>query len=327
MEYAITVDPGKDTTKCISRTFGKTYDNRTSFTTKFYDLNNGDVEIQGNSSHVIYDGQEIIIGEQGEIFDTTTSKTTILHKIAIFTAISRVIDSDDPNPVITLTVGCPTTIYKNKVSKESYREFIKLNPNIIVDGKHYAFEFKKIIIKCEGSGIVYLKPEIFTSQRVAVLDIGGRNMNFGIYDNRIPVPSTLFSNNFGSTKLQSMVQEELNILLGIDCDIETAKSAIEFGGIFINGKLNNDSAFIVSDQIEKYIDQYIIKPIEEKNISISFIPVMAIGGTSSLIIEQLKERIPQIIIPSFSADLEDFQWANVRGFDVVCKVKAGMING
>jgi len=327
MEYAISVDPGKDTTKCIGRLFGSTTDITTDFSTKFYDLKNGDVEVQGNSNQVSYEDQDFIIGEQGEIYDTSTSKTTILHKMAIYNAIARVISKDEITPEIILTVGCPTTIFKNKKLKEEYREFIKYNPSVIIDGKEHYFNFKKIIIKCEGSGIVYLKPEIFVSQRVAVLDIGGRNMNFGVYENRIPVPSTLFSNNFGATKLQSMVQEELNIMLGIDCDLPTAKAAIEFGGVFINGKMNNESSFIVNDQIEKYVDQFIVKPIEERNISISFMPVIAIGGTSSLILDHLKERIPQIIIPSFSSSLEDFQWANVRGFDIVCKVKAGMING
>lgn len=327
MEYAISVDPGKDTTKCIGRMFGSTTDKKTSFSTKFYDLKNGDVELDGNSSLVSYEYNDFIIGEQGEIYDTSTSKTTILHKMAIYTAITRVINPDDYNPDIILTVGCPTTIFKNKNSKEEYREFIKDNPNVIINGKKYSFNFKKIIIKCEGSGIVYLKPEVFVSQRAAVLDIGGRNMNFGVYENRIPVPSTLFSNNFGATKLQSMVQEELNIMLGLDCDLHTAKTAIEYGGIFINGKMNNQSSMIVSEQIEKYVDQCIIKPIEERNISVSFMPVMAIGGTSSIILDQLKERMPQVIIPSFTATMEDFQWANVRGFDIVCKVKAGMLNG
>ena len=39
----------------------------------------------------------------------------------------------------------------------------------------------------EGSGVVYLFPiTFFAGQRVAVIDIGGLNMNFTIYNKMVP---------------------------------------------------------------------------------------------------------------------------------------------
>jgi plasmid segregation protein ParM len=330
MRYAITVDPGKDTTKAICSfrdSIGPLNEKKTSFPTRLYDLSNGDIEIQGNSFHVVYDDKELVIGEQGELYDTQTTKTSLLHKLAIFSAISKLIDPLDKEPCIVLTVGCPTTIFRNKSLKEEYREYIKSNPIVIINNRKHLFNFEKIIIKNEGSGIVYLEPNIFLQKRVAVFDIGGKQFNFGIFDNRVLIPSSSFSNNFGGTKLQSLVRQELNIALGIDCSLMDAKNAIENGGIFIDGELNADSVIVIKTTISRFIKDYILKSLEESNISISLMPAVAVGGTSFSVLDEFKEIVPHLITPTKADSIETFQWANAEGFHIVCKVKAGMING
>lgn len=320
MKYAISVDPGKFATKCLGKSEIDGTDTEVYFETKYYDLKDGDVELQGNSSLVEYEGLKWIIGEQGELYDTTTTKTSLLHKLAIFTAISRIVKMD-VNPIIILTVGCPTTIFKNSKMKEDYRNLIMSNPIITINGLEYHIIFEKIIIKCESSGIVYLEPEVFNDQRVAVIDIGGRNMNFGVYENRVPIASTLFSNNYGSIFLETMIKEELNIHFGFDCDLRTAKKALKEGGIFLNGILNAESVEIVNDTIKKYVKQHIMNSIAEKNVPIQVMPVIAVGGTSNVIIDSLRAEIPQVKKSKAAAS----QWTNATGFQIVCTVKAGMI--
>jgi len=174
---------------------------------------------------------------------------------------------------------------------------------------------------------MYLEPDLFMQQRVAVFDIGGKQFNFGVFDNRVLVPSSSFSNNFGGTMLQAMIRQEINIEFGIDIDLATAKKAIEQGGILLNGKLNNESALIVSTTIDRFIRDFIVKSLEENNIAVGLMPAICIGGTSFLILDSLREVFPHMTTPINAKRLDDFQWANARGFHLVCLVKAGMING
>lgn len=330
MKYAITVDAGKDTTKAIGSWIDendKLVNKEVSFPTRYYDLSNGDIEAQGNSFHIFCDGKECVIGDSGEVYDSETTKTTFLHKAAIYTAISQLLVPTDEDAIILLTVGCPTTIFRNKKLKEEFRNYIELNHEITVGQIKYNFDFQKIIIKNEGSGIVYLEPDLFIEKRVAVFDLGGKQFNFGIFDNRVLVPSSSFSNNHGGTLLQTLVKQEININFGFDIDLATSKKAIEQGGLILNGKLSEDSTLVVSKTIKRFINDFIIKDLQENNISIGVLSAIAIGGTSSIIIDYLKEVFPHITVPSKASSIKDYQWANARGFHIVCLVKAGMING
>jgi hypothetical protein len=49
-------------------------------------------------------------------------------------------------------------------------------------------------------------------------------------------------------------------------------------------------------------------------------PVVAIGGTSKIIIDYLKKHIPHIQLSTVNA-----QWANVKGYQIVGLVKAGIV--
>lgn len=322
MKYIISVDPGKRKTKCVGRSVLESNDKEISFPTKYYDLNNGDIELQGNSYKVSYfECEEYILGEQGEIYDTSTTKTSFVHELSIYTAITA-IAGKDTNPKVILTIGCPTAIYKNPDLKSNYRDLIMKDKliEITVNDVDYKIELEKVIVRCEGSGIAYLEPNVFKGQRVAVVDLGGRNMNFGIYDNRVPVPSTLFSNNFGSTLLETMLREEFSIFYGDDYDLETAAMALKNGGLIINGQLDKDSALLVREVIDRYIKNHILNSIREKNINLSIMPVVAIGGTSKIIIDYLKKHIPHIQLSTVNA-----QWANVKGYQIVGLVKAGIV--
>ena len=321
MKYIISVDAGKHATKCVGRKVTQTKDRQVFFNTRYYDMDNGEMEVYGESYKVKYQNHEYIVGEQGELYDTTTTKTSLIHKLATLTAIAK-IAGEDTDPTVILTIGCPTAIYKNTKLKEAYRKYIcDDNPiSITVDDITYNINIEKVIVKCEGSGIVYLEPHTFVHQRVGILDIGGRNMNFGVYDNRVPVPSSLFSNNNGGLVLETIVREDLSSHYGEDYDLTTAVNALKNGGIIINGELQEDSAKLVSSSIDNYITNYILKPIREKNINLSTMTVMLIGGTSKFILDHIKKYLPHAKISN-----QDTQWANVKGFQVVGLVKAGVL--
>lgn len=321
MKYIISVDAGKSATKALGRKLIDSTDREVFFLTKSYDLADGDIDVEGNSYKVSYQGKNYIIGEQGEHYDTDTTKTSLTHQLAIYTAICK-IAGRDTTPYVTLTVGCPTAIFKNVKLKEEFREFIapETPVEISVNGLDYKITFERVIIKHEGSGITYLEPAVFRNNRVVVIDIGRRNMNVGVYDNLVPIPSTLFSNNYGGIFLETMVREELSTYFGDDYDLKTAAKAIENGGIIINGKLQEESAVIVCRTINRYIKNNVLTSIKEKNINLSIMPVICVGGTSKIIYDYFKKSVPHVQLPK-----TDAQWANAKGFQIVGLVKAGVL--
>ncbi len=52
MKYIISVDPGKDGTKCVGRSIASTQDKEVYFPTRYYDLRNGHLEVEGKSYKV-----------------------------------------------------------------------------------------------------------------------------------------------------------------------------------------------------------------------------------------------------------------------------------
>ena len=76
-EYVTSLDIGKYDVKSIGRNVaGNANDiKRISFRTKSYDLENGYIDVEGNSHKVEYNGKSYIIGEQGETKSNETSKT------------------------------------------------------------------------------------------------------------------------------------------------------------------------------------------------------------------------------------------------------------
>lgn len=307
LEYKIiTVDPGKFATKAVT---GKTKENskKVTFRTKTFKLKDGvDLDVHGRSYKVKFKNETYIIGDQGEEVNYSVNKATINHKLATYTAITQLLGNGQN---IQLVLGCPTSIYKNKEFKDNYKNYVLDNKiiDINVNGKDYTFEIENILVLPEGYGVVFLEPELFKNNRVAVVDLGGLNMNFAIYDNMIPEISTMFTVNLGSNDLETTLINDLNIRYGTSLTTSDIQHIIKQGGVKIKGKIDNESVRI----IDTTLDQYMIKQIQEakrNNINLELMDTVFVGGTSLFLTDKIKEYLPHAIIP------ENPQWANVMGF-------------
>lgn len=310
------IDAGKNTTKSIGNTTSLDL-KKNNFRTKLYDLANGDVDLEGNSYLITFDGKDYIIGDQGEEIDNSNTKTTLVHKLAIYTVISQLMGEYDIDTSVSIVIGCPANIFKNKTLKEEYRQYIKGNGKvqITVNSKDYSFTIDRVVIKCEGSGIVYVKPELFKNIKRAVIDLGGRNMNFAVYENMVPIPSTIFANELGSISLETELREQLQVYLGETVSLIDSSYALKNGGLIINGVLNEETALIVQQCKKNYIRK-VLQEIKEKGINLSTMAVSAIGGTSITVQSELKDAIKHVDIITDNA-----QTICVEGFYKVAMVK------
>ncbi len=309
----ISIDPGKFATKGIALNNNKTFD-KTYFRTKIFKLNNNiDIEAQGKSFNVTLDGDNYIIGDQGEEIDYRVDKANINHKLATYTATTQLLENYQ---AVRLVLGCPTSIYRNKELRNDYKNYIWNNGHvkITVNNKHYSFLIENILILPEGSGIVYTKPELFKDKRVAVIDLGGLNMNFTIYDNLIPQPSSMFTLNHGYAEIEIRLINELNSMYGVSFTTNDIQNIIRQGGVKVKGVIDPKSSHV----IDSIIDQYVLKLIQEtkkNNFNLDMMDVVFIGGTSLLIHDKLLEYLPHSVI------VDNAIWANVEGFYKVGLIK------
>lgn len=302
----ISIDPGKFATKAVT---GETNDGKkVNFRTKTFKLGEGvDLDIQGNSYKVTLEGETYIVGDQGEEIDYSVDKANINHKLATYTAITQLIDRENE---INIVLGCPTSIYKNEKLREEYKSYLTNNGNLInitVNGIDYSFKIKNALILPEGSGIVFLEPDIFKNNRVAVGDLGGLNLNFAVYNNLIPEVSSMFTTNLGSYELETSLMNELSVKYGASFTSSDIQQFIRQGGVKVKGVIDEESTKIINTKLEQHMIK-IIQEAKKNNFNLELMDIVFVGGTSAFLENKIKEHLPHAIVPKNS------QWANVVGF-------------
>ena len=139
-------------------------------------------------------------------------------------------------------------------------------------------------------------------------------MNFTVYDNLIPQPSSMFTLNHGYAEIETKLTNELNSIYGITLTSNDIQNIIKQGGVKIKGIVDSKSSHI----IDGIIDQYMLKLIQEirkNNFNLDMMDIVFVGGTSLLVHDKIKQYLPHAVI------IENAQWANVEGFYKVGAVK------
>jgi plasmid segregation protein ParM len=318
----MSIDPGKYELKSIGRnTEGNAEDiKKISFRTKIYNMSDGYIDIEGNSHKVEYDGQTLIVGEQGEVSDDAyeTSKTSKLHQVCAYTAISQYLKPGTKDNKISIVLACPISVLKVESAKEEYKNFIKNSGtiNIKVDDKDYTFDITDITIKAEDTGIKYSKPELFENTTVALIGFGGLNMNFQLFRNGVCKSHDRFAEEFGATTLATYVKEDLTAYRkGNIVNFEEAEESLNNGYSTKAGEIDSGSVEIIKNSKERFVNDA-LKIISRNGYKLESIKkIVFVGGTINKFDEILKNILPH----SYIAD--DSQWATADGLYRVAAAK------
>lgn len=303
-KYVISADIGKFDTKLIGRDVKLSADDRktVSFRTKMYNLDNGYIDVEGNSYLVSFDGKTYIVGEQGQDKSEDTSKTQFLHKLACYTAITKFLEPNTKDNEIYMVLACPLSVLLIQDAKEGYKQFIKGDGpiNITVDNKEYEFEIKDITIKAEGAGIIYLEPNIFKGKTVGIVDLGGLNMGFSLYNNLTCKKEDRFIEECGTDRLIDLVREQISIYKkGNLVNREIAEKALNEGGLKKSGTFDSESISYINAAKQKYFNE-VLKHIKEHKFNIDELDeVVFTGGTTQHIKDNIS-KIPHSYVPSNS---------------------------
>lgn len=302
----IAVDAGKYATKAVA-VDGKETIFRTKSTTLTKSL---DIDAAGNSNKVIWNDELYIIGDQGEAQDYSLEKNTLLHKMAIYTSAYRLGCKGE----IAAVVGCPTNIYMSKENRREFNESIRQAPKkLVIDGKTQNINFTSVLIMPESSGVVYTNTKIFKDKRVGVIDLGGRNMNFCVYDNLVPQISTMVTTNQGSMEIEGMIKRKFEAMYKRALSPRDIEDIMGNNGMKFQGHILVESQKALIDIYKEYIDD--ITSGLKKEFNIDMIDIVVTGGTSLLVEEAIKQFIPH------AQTVENTQWTNVKGFLEMGKVK------
>jgi len=306
------VDPGKYALKSIAVIQDRHLSE--SFRSKMLE-NTMDMEAQGKSYGVEYEGKKYIIGEQGEEQNYDVSKTNLLHKLLTYVAISQLSPNDS---IIQLVLTCPVSIYKNKTLRDEYKNFIMNNGNfnININGKDYHYEFENILVMPEDYGTVYMYPDYFRKKRTALIGVGGLNMNLEIINDLAPEISSMFTVNHGGYELETNIVNEFNSQFGVNIDYKNIPYIIKDGGLKIKGEIITESVEILDNVIRKFINK-IIQEIKQNGHNLDMIDVVFVGGTSLFIKKQIKSIIPHATV------IDDAQWVAIEGALKVGEIKYG----
>lgn len=332
MNYVISLDPGKDTTKVMGTALTEDLILESikprHFLSRMYDLNNGYIDVEGNDSHkVVFNGEEFIIGKQGgEVRNFDTSKENPLHKLCSYVAITQYLEPESKGNKIYVVLACPITVLSNETAKQSYKNFIKGDGviKINVDNNNYEFEIVEIMFKAEGSGIRYLMPNLFINKKVGVIDFGGQNMTFTLFtDGSCANPQKdRFAEELGAVQLINYVSDALtdHNKKGNRVHVKVAEEALDRGYGLDYGKKDESTVEYIKNAKVRFFNEA-CDLIARHAISLRDLDtVICVGGTTQHLDEQITDKLPNSMIAANS------QFTNVEGLFKVAIKKYGKIN-
>lgn len=314
----LAVDAGKSFTKAIYKN-NDTLE-RFLIRTKVKEVVDFGVDIHDGSYLVEFEGKSYIIGNMLSEAECSydVSKTSLSHKIAIYTAIALAVKKTKINHV-KIAIGAPLNIYKNNTLKENYSNYIRGENNISIkiDDELISFIIDEILILPESIGPIYKDITKYKDKNAVVFDIGGLNVNISSYRKRIPELDKMVVCNKGINILRSVLSEELSAKYGLIIDDGTSEDILKEKIIYINGIPKESKEFIdaiINNHLNEIINYSKSRGYNPFN---SNSDVIFSGGGSILLSNNIKALYPTVYIEN------DGQFSNCLGFYNIGEIKLG----
>lgn len=309
MNYKISIDPGKYALKAISKDLhGNKH--RIKFRSKMNltkELSVSSKPGEEADTYVIsYDNRNYLIGKKAEIINYEKNKGILIHKLAMYTAISQLVPNDS---IVELAVGCPIDTFNNYTERMNYRNYLLEDKDvkIRINNKPYNFTIDKISIYPESAGRVLKNFAKYENRILAVIDIGGLNVNACVYSEGDILTETCFTINKGSNVFLNELRLALNKEFA--ANIQEWQMEMVYKDGFIRKHPHKSKEFIEDFTID-YIDE-ILRETQKRNWDLDNIDVAFTGGGSILFEDLIVKKIPHAEIT------KDGVWDNAEGMAFV----------
>lgn len=313
----IAVDAGKSSCKAVMKIEGEL--EKIQFRTKVQEVSNLGIDIPPNTYKVELEGKTYLIGEAvgEEKVNYDISKKSIEHLTCIYLSIAQFVSKSGVTN-ISLAVGTPLNIYKNKILKEEYEQYIKGDGIISmrVNDRPIYFRINKVFCLPEGTGPIYSDVGKYKNAKTTIVDIGGLNVNYCVFNNIVPQYDQMIISNLGGNILRSKIAEMLSSEYGVYIADGDVDEVIKDGYLYINGEIQVKSKNLLRDLMKNHL-QEIINYGKSRGLTLFNAngKVVFSGGGSLMLRDIIKELYPSATIS------EDAQFSNVLSFLTILEIK------
>ena len=287
------------------------------FRTKFETDTFEDTEPGPESYLVEYEGQVYKVGRTARIeAELENTKMTPIHKLCTMFAIATWC-SDTEVDDVAVGVGIPILDYNNVEKRNSYRDYIiPLGEHVVKYVNNGAivtktFNIVNAYVYPESIGAIYAAG-VNSTGTVGVIDIGHLNVNMALYSGMIPNPDSITTKK-GANHLVKGLAAKLTSQYSFINAQQTAEILSRKGAdrclkpVRKNPEIEASSKLVIDEYIKEYVNS-ILDDARSANWAIDYMQLCVIGGTTSMIHDDLIEGLgAEIIIP------EDGNFVNVVG--------------
>lgn len=325
MERYLVIDCGKFGTKIAEYDADTKEVKKSAFRTN---ISEGDFradEFDAGTCIIEIDGSIYKVGNDAiHVAAMKTTKQDDHHRICTLTAIARIC-SESETDELNIAVLLPATEWANPEKKEQFKNFIlpeegkkvsvkiKTNPNGEATNK--TFVIKKKFAYAESAGALWVDdaPEPTNSSDIGVIDIGKLNANLTMWHGTSFIENMSTTTEDGGGILISSISQTLSTRFSRVNERDVAyllkqekenRCLVPMNG---NKKIIEESREIITNKIKEHVNQ-VKSACDAMKWSIGYMSILAIGGTSHLLADELFETFGEGLIL-----LNDPEYVNVLG--------------
>lgn len=315
----IAVDAGKYQTKAIAKYKGNTY--TVTFRTKMQQVSRLGVDIQPNSYHLEFYGNEYLLGDMvsEDYSDFSLNKTSRIHQLAIYTAITQLLKkAKTPSNVdIRLAVNVPITTYKDSIQKENFKQMVEKRGHTIhlmVNGKAYSIELSDVTLAFEGMGEIYAKSDVYKDKNTIIIDLGGLNSTFCTFNGIQPLINTMVVSDLGMNILKGKIGKVISERYGMTVSSDDLEQVLRGGYFASKGEIYEDSKVMIEEMKLEHLQQ-IIQFAKSRGYTFNMSDIHFVGGGAITLRRYIKQQFPHAVI------IDNPQYSNCMSFLKILEIK------
>lgn len=269
-EHTIIIDPGKRNVKVFD-----IVDGTIRYAFKFPSIThlvpnfNGYESASEKQFRFEHEGERYLVGEvvNGD-HSYETTKVNRHHQVCIYTAIARLVEDGD---IVNLIVGFPSSDFKNEETFNQYKDMIRgtegAEIEVHLNGERKSFTIRDFAVYPEGMALYTRQTnsqKSKTPEAYHVIDVGGQNVNYRLYDRNGNSSSAYSLDLAGMNYLQKELRKALRDAINgdaIDLRAIDFEEVVETGVIPNVDQINGFAS--PKDFVDYHVKQFIVNHIEK----------------------------------------------------------------
>lgn len=304
----VVVDPGKHEVKGMVFTRTGAIKGVFSFPSKSKKVRsfNNNESSSNKQFRMVMGNKHYLVGEGVPAeFNADITKTNEHHKLCVYASVSSLVDNNIED--INLVIGSPTNDFEVSENIEKYKALIIGNNEGTVElqmnSSKKSFNINSLEVYPEGMAVL---PRTLKQRpgKIHVVDIGGQNVNYRMYDAKGNTMNYFSLDYAGMNKLEQALKTELRFALtsnsfdidSVDWSEAISKKQIQELDDLLeeeDGSLSgfDDSMDFMEETVLTFIEEQIINPLIRKGVNLrqKGHAILFTGGGSLRLEDYLKD--------------------------------------